>query len=404
MMRKDAALAGASPHAQAAAQSSPIISALQMRHSILPPNGNFAQVTEAIINANSGAAAAELRVAQLRAEAKSKNWLPQLGPSVSLSSLSGLVASLTLSQPIFDHGRRKAERDFAAADVEVAAVSLSASMNQRAYEGLQYYILAERARAQAAVSERAAQKLAGFEKSMQTRVDGGLSDMSQQQVISQRYAEMQATVAADMDAAQNALGQLAAMTGQLQLPLMGMDKMVVTPSAALPLSVLRKNAEGKRMLAQAMLSRADMLPGITASAEANDMGVNPGLRLTGLGMVNPGASATMQALAETTNVVDAQNADAADVANRRLVALNGDITTLQNRQMQGAKLLARTESNLELFDEQYKVGRSTLLELVGQYDAYARLKRDQEAIRFEIALKQLEIARDLGLLVDGARL
>ena len=69
-------------------------------------------------------------------------------------------------------------------------------MNQRVYEGLSYYISAQRAHAQAAVSRRAAEKLAQFEGLMRARVDGGLSDMSEQQVISQRYAEVQAQLAA----------------------------------------------------------------------------------------------------------------------------------------------------------------------------------------------------------------
>ena len=60
------------------------------------------------------------------------------------------------------------------------------------------------AHAQAAVSRRAAEKLAQFEGLMKARVDGGLSDMSEQQVISQRYAEVQAQLAADAQAANTA--------------------------------------------------------------------------------------------------------------------------------------------------------------------------------------------------------
>ena len=68
------------------------------------------------------------------------------------------------------------------------------------------------------------------------------------------------------------------------------------------------------------------------------------------------------------------------------------------------EVLRQTTGNLELFTEQYKVGRRSLLELVSQYDAYARLERDQASLRYDIALLQLEIARDRGLLVDGARM
>jgi adhesin transport system outer membrane protein len=71
---------------------------------------------------------------------------------------------------------------------------------------------------------------------------------------------------------------------------------------------------------------------------------------------------------------------------------------------QGATVVAQTESNLSLFVEQYKVGRRSLLELVSQYDSFARLERDQVALQYEIALLEIEIARDRGLLVDGARL
>lgn len=390
--------------ALATATPSPLIAELQARHSVLPPHGPFDQLAAAILAANSGAAASQLRLAELKSQAKSQNWLPQLGPSVSLSSLSGLVASLTLTAPVIDNGRRKAERDFAAADVEVAAVALSVAMNQRVFEGLTAYIQAQQAQAQAAVSQDAVGRLSDFEAAMQTRVQGGLSDMSEQQVISQRRAEMQATVAADQDSARAALAQVAALVGRDVTGLSGMDALPILTSGPTPLAVLRQRGEGRRSLAGASLARADMLPGLTASADAHAAGVNPGLRLTGLGMLNPGAGATMQAIAETTTLVNAQNAEAADTANRRLVSLSGEITTLQGRAAQGAQVLAQTEANLELFTEQYRQGGASLLELVSQYDAFARLKRDQVSLRFDIALRQLEMARDLGLLVEGAKL
>ncbi len=385
--------------------ASSLIRDLQSRNSVLPAGGPFAVIADQVLAASKGAAAAELRVAQLKAEAQSKNWLPQLGPSVSLSSLSGLAASLALTQPLLDNGRRKAERAFAAADVDVAAVGLSMAMNQRVYEGLSYYISAQRAHAQAAVSRRAAEKLAQFEGLMRARVDGGLSDMSEQQVISQRYAEVQAQLAADAQAASTAEAQLAALLGAPAGDMRGIDTLRDMRQGPPALSVLRKQGEGARVLAQAQMSKSDMLPGVTASASvAQDGTTGTGLRLTGLGILNPGAGDTLQALRETATVVQRQNAEAAEAAQRRLVALAGEIDTLSSRTAQGAHVLAQTEANLELFTEQYRLGRRSLLELVGQYDAFAQLQRDQEALRFEIALRSVEIARDLGLLVDGERL
>ena len=139
-------VAGGSLAPQTEVQSS-LIADLQARRSVLPPSGAFAKVADAVVAASAGAAAAELRVARLKAESRAKNWLPSIGPSVNLTSLSGLAASLLVETALFDNGRRKAEREFVAADVEVAAVGLSSSINQRVFEGLTYYLNAQRARA-----------------------------------------------------------------------------------------------------------------------------------------------------------------------------------------------------------------------------------------------------------------
>jgi outer membrane protein, adhesin transport system len=386
------------------AAGSALIRDLQSRNSVLPKGGPFANVAEAVLAASQGAAAAELRVAQLRAQARAKNWLPQVGPSVSLNSLAGLVASLTINQPILDNGRRKAERDFAAADVEVAAVGLSQDMNQRVFEGLRDYINLQRAQAQADVARRAAARLSEFDTLMKARVQGGLSDMSEQQVIAQRIAENEATLAADEQAAIAAAGQLAALMGGQNLPISGIDTLRDMRAGPPALSVLRQQGEGARAIAQANLTRADMLPGLTAGASITQDGADPGLRLTGLGMLNPGSASSMQALAQTATIVERKNAEAAATAQRRILALAGDIDMLSTRAVRGQKVLEQTEANLELFTQQYQLGRRSLLELVSQYDAFSQLERDQTALRFDIALRSIEIARDLGLLVSGARL
>ena len=144
--------------------------------------------------------------------------------------------------------------------------------------------------------------------------------------------------------------------------------------------------------------------GLAASTGIGGDGAAPALRLTGMGMLNPGAKSDMEALRQTSDVVARQTAEAAEAANRRSVTLEQKRASLASRQAQGAEVLRQTAGNLELFTTQYKVGRRSLLELVGQYDAYARLQRDQTALAYDIALTELEIARDRGELVDGASL
>lgn len=382
-----------------------LIGELQARRSVLPQGGAYAKVSDAVITAGSGAAQAELRVAQLKANAQAKNWLPSIGPSVNLTSLGGLAASLLLEQALFDNGRRKAERAFASADVEVAAVSLSTAMNQRVFEGLSYYVNAQRARAQATVAQAAAGRLQEFNAIMGKRVAGGLSDGSEQQVLNQRLAEMQATVAVDLQTESSQMAQLAALAGQPLNAISGLDALpALGQSNAEPLAVLKARGEGTRAIAQAQLQLAGLKFGLSATAGLDDGGINPGARLNGAGLLNPGAKDNIAALRQTGDVVDRQTAEATETANRRIVSLQQQKANLASRQAQGDEVLRQTAANLDLFTQQYKVGRRTLLELVGQYDGYARLQRDQASLGYDMALIDLEIARDRGLLVDGARM
>ncbi|MES2435807.1 MAG: TolC family protein [Pseudomonadota bacterium] len=382
-----------------------LIGDLQARKSVLPKGGAYAKVSDAVISASSGAAGAELRVAQLKASAQSKNWLPSIGPSVNLTNLGGLAASLLLEQSLFDNGRRKAERAYASADVEVAAVTLSTAMNQRVFEGLTYYVNAERARAQAVVGQAAAGRLQEFSVIMGKRVAGGLSDGSEMQVLNQHLAEMQATVAADQQTQSSAMAQLAALTEEPMNGVSGLDSLPdVGKSNAEPLAVLQARGEGTRAIAQAQMQLAGLKFGLSATAGLDEGGVNPGVRLNGAGLLNPGAKDNIAALQQTGDVVDRQTAEAAETANRRIVALQQQKANLASRRAQGDEVLRQTGANLDLFNQQYKVGRRTLLELVSQYDAYARLQRDQASLGYDMALIDLEIARDRGVLVDGARM
>lgn len=383
---------------------SALITGLQSRRAVLPLGGAYAKVADSVLEADSGTAAAELRIARLRSEARAKNWLPKLGPAVTLTSLNGLAAGILLEQALFDHGKRKAERAYAAADVEVAAVSLSAGINQRVYEGLTHYIKAERARTQGAVSARASERLAGFADVMRQRVEGGLSDRSEQQVIAQHLAEMQATEAADREAEISAMAELHAMSAGRLDGVRGIDRLAVVGNTTEPLSVVKARGEGVRSVAESKIARAGLMPSLSANADLTSSGLEPGLRLGGAGLLGMGTREELAALDATGDIVARRATEAAETADRRIVALERQIAQLESRQTKGASVLAQTESNLALFVEQYKLGRRTLLELVGQYDSFARLERDQVSLRHEIALLEIEIARDRGLLVDGARM
>jgi outer membrane protein, adhesin transport system len=381
-----------------------LIDDLRTRRSILPVEGPYAEVASAVIDAASGASAAELRMARLKAEAKAKNWLPSIGPVANLTSLGSVVAQLVVEQAVFDNGRRKAERDFAAADVELAAVKLATDLNQRVFDGLSHYLDTQRAREQAQISSRAADRLSQYAKIVAMRVDGGLSDRSEQQVIAQKRSEMQATLAADRQAEAQAMAELSAMTSRRLDDLAGLQQLPEDMGTPEPLSVLQRRSEGARDLAESRINRASMLPGITASAGIDNHGdTTTGLRLGGT-VFNFGNGAALRALDGTADLVTRRTAESRQAAQRQFVTDKAEINGLMTRQADGQAVLKQTLDNLGLFTEQYRAGRRSLLELVSQYDAAARLERDQAALKYEIARLRLKMARDRGVLVDGVQM
>ena len=383
--------------------ASPIIATLAGRRSLLPPNGSFARIAMAVQANSPGVEPAELGLARLRAEAASRNIWPSATPALTLTSLSGLAAQLVIDQPLMDHGRRKAERDRAAAELDLAAVTLSTRQNARAFEGLSLYLRAEQSRSQAEIARRATARLGEFHAIVTARIAGGLSDRTEEQIIAQSLAEMQATLAGDEEARRQALADLAALTGH-DLPdaITGLDPLPEVPMAD-TLSVLQAEAEGARRLAEARITRASALPGLSANATISEDGATPGLSLGGI-RLGLGSPAVVQAAEATPALVARQRAEARQTADRRRIEFQGRIAQLRTRQAQGQAVLRQTLGNLDLYAEQYRIGRRSLTELTAQTAAAARLERDQAALVYEIARLQLELARDAGALIDGAAL
>jgi outer membrane protein, adhesin transport system len=290
--------------AQQGVVTSGLIDSLQTRRSVIDGSGPFSAVADSVISASAGAAVAELRVARLRAEARSKNWLPSIGPSVNLASLGSVLASLVLEQTIFDNGRKKAEREFAAADVEVAAVTLAQDINDRVHEGLSFYIEAELAREQGRLAAEAVARLREYDRIVGVRMAGGLSDRSEAQIIGQKFTEMQSTLASDQAAAASAMASLGAISDDLPDGLGGLQAVRSDPGAE-PLSVLMARGEGARTIAEARIARAGLLPGVRASASLDQDGdVDPGVRLGTDGLIGLGLGSDLAALGAAEEVSD----------------------------------------------------------------------------------------------------
>jgi outer membrane protein, adhesin transport system len=356
-----------------------------------------------VLASNQGAGAAELRVARLKAEAKSRNWLPSIGPSVDLASLGSVAAGLLVDQLILDNGRRKAERAFAAADVEVAAVTLATELNARVHDGLARHLEAGRAQAQGAAMDRALDRMREYGRIMDGRVEGGIADRSEGRVVAQKLAELQALVSADAEAMRTAQAELSALTGREMAPA-DVPQAFGVASDALPLSVLKAKGEGRRLVAEAKIDRASHLPGLKAGASVDGDGISGGLRVSADKLLGLGTRANLQALEATEAVAGQREAEAADDAARRIVTLERQLAEIEARAAEGAGLVAETETSLDLYAEQYQAGVRPLMELVNLTDSFARMERTQAGLAYDAALIRLRIALERGVLVDGARM
>ncbi|SEM84577.1 outer membrane protein, adhesin transport system [Loktanella fryxellensis] len=398
----------AAPAGQALASETPdgtqseIIAGLLTRRSILP-QGPYTQVSDAVLAANARAAEADLRAATLRAEARSRNWLPTLGPQVSLTSLGAVVTSLVVEQVIFDNGRKRAERDYAKADVEVAAVALSQDTNDRVLDALTLYLNAGMAEARAQVNADAMADMEHFAWIMDERVKGGVSSTVDRMVVQQKLNQMQADMASDLEAAAAARAELAAMSAA---PLDGVAGIAMLPDelAAEPLAVVKAEAEAARTVAEAKAARAGFLPGITAVGNVTEDGSGAGLTAQADQGIGFGTGAALAAAAQQAEAADARVAQTREDVARSLRALEGELASLRRQEAQTGTLAAGADENYANFAAQQKAGQRGVTDVVGVFETAVGLRREAAALPYRVAQVELKIAALRGVLVDGDKI
>jgi len=378
---------------------STVIQGLLARRSVLPADSAYDRVSSAVLAANARAAETELRAARLRAEAASKNWLPTIGPRISLNSLGDIVSQIIIEQVIFDNGRKKAERAFAKADVEVAAVTLAEDTNDRVATGLDLYLQAAEGREAAHLHRATLREMEHFEYIMAERVRGGVSDMSDLNVIRQKLSEIRASITANEEAAATALAELNAMSIAPQDDVRGLETLHISASAAQPLAVTRAEAERERSIAQARIDRADQLPGISAEAA---IGENSGGGITAGGTaIGLGTDARLKSIEAANEAASRRVAQTNEDANRSLRKLEGQVAAKARQAQEARGLTAQAKANLDLFQAQYEAGRRPVMDVVGVYETFAARQSSEVSLKFESLRLQIELARVQGVLADG---
>lgn len=385
---------------QANGERSVLIDTLLARGSVLQP-GPLAIVADAVMATNSRAAEADLRAAILRSEATQMNWLPTFSPSISLTELGGVVAQLVVDQVLFDNGRKRAEREIARADVEVAAVALSQDSNARVLEALELYVAAEAADARAAVSASGLSRMEHFEWVMSERVKGGINDQADLAAVSQRISQLRSSLANDRETAARARAELSAMMVDAKSGLDGLST-VGDAGDLQPLSVLKAEAEARRSMAQARAARAGFLPRIGlrgALSEAGaQWGVNAGADGIGFGM-----GASLQAIDAAQAAAQARVTQSREEAERELRGLSADLASARRKAAEAERLAAQADRTYRLFNEQLEAGQRAVPDVIGVYETRLRTAREAASARYDVVIAQLRIAALKGALVEGQK-
>ena len=380
-------------------ERSALIDALLNRRSVLP-SGPYSQVASSVLAVNSRAAEAELRAAMLRSEAREMNWLPSLGPTISLNSLGSLVAGLLVEQTLFDGGAKRAEREFARADVEVAAVALAQDTNDRVYQALDLYLTVQASEARARVNEGGMARMERFEYVMSERVNAGINDRADLQIVQQKLTQMRSDVLEDRESAASARAELAAMSATPLGNLSGISSLDDVTGSAQPLDVMKTQAEGTRGLAEARAFQAGYSPNITASGtigQSDSAGI-------GIGIPNGfdfGRGADMAAIDALGEAAALQVFGQRENSARKVAAIQGQITSLRRQQGNIQTIISQATDNYILFEEKLRAGQRSVPEVVGVFRTKLDAEREAVALTYDLARQELKLARIYGTLVDG---
>lgn len=382
--------------------SSEIITVLLARPSLLQAGSPYAKVARAALDASARSAEAELRSAKLRAKAMSKNWLPTLGPSISLTSLGDLVASILVEQVLFDNGRRKAERAFAAADVEVAAVTLSQDVNERVQTALSLYAAALRGDEKAALNSRALSQMYEFERIVRGRVDGGISDRSDLRVVEAKINDIENARITAQEAANAARAELYAMTGhRFEGHGYAALKLGRPPTALRPLAVLLAEAQGRRNIAQTRIDRAGLLPGVSATGSVNSSGDTSARITAGGANLGFGTADALKAVSAAEDAATRSIAEAEEDARRAYSRQEQRLISFQRQEGEASALAQESRVTFQLFQKQFQAGQRSVMDVAAIYEEMVQREQAHVDAKYEVILTQLEMARDQGLLAEG---
>ena len=378
-----------------------MISGLRQRTSQLPAGSAEAVIARAALESDTGTAAADLRLAKIKADVESSNWLPTLGPNLSLSSLESLASSLLLDVVIFDNGQKRAEREYAVTDVEVAAVNLAIDANDRVLDALDAYLLLLEAQSREEISTRALTVLEGYARKSAQRVSQGYSAPVEQSEIEQYLSEFRLVRDAARQSAMNARSSLT-LLGVSNIPGSHhrMTSFPATPSSP-PLSVTLAQAKANRSIAEAKIDRSKNFPLLGGTTEISSSGSSTVFVMSGSGMgastLSAGNSFEASKQASNQSVIHARSE-----AEIEIDSLNSELSSLSTQLNGYSARLSSSMRNYELYKDQFTAGAADLTDVVDAYATAVSLELGIDEVKHDILGVKYDLLHAYGVLFDGS--
>jgi adhesin transport system outer membrane protein len=170
------------------------------------------------------------------------------------------------------------------------------------------------------------------------------------------------------------------------------------------LTVMKAEAESQRAIASAVAARAGFLPGVTATGSAGSRGSSMGITVAAENGFGWGTGASLRAIEAEEAAMAARVGQVQEDANRSLRSLEQQLISLERQAGQRQSLADQAGANYELFDEQYRAGQRTVMDVISVFETKLETEADAAALRYSVARIRLTIAAQLGTLVEGERI
>jgi adhesin transport system outer membrane protein len=178
----------------------------------------------------------------------------------------------------------------------------------------------------------------------------------------------------------------------------------VTRYNADPLDVLKVEAESSRAVASAIAARAGYLPGVSLTGAVGSGGSRANIGVSADNGYGWGKGASLKAIEAEEAAAAARVGQSREDANRVLRSLEAQLASLNTQQGERESIAAQAKANFELFDEQYRAGQRTVMDVISVYETHLDTQADAAVVKYQKARVRLAIANERGTLVEGERI